>query len=73
MVLIAALQLELKWLSLEGQQHSTSALGSLLDWQLLAHRDVQGLQFHEKDESGNPSVPSSCSVKSYFAMQHPYS
>lgn len=74
MVLIAALQMELKWYLWKVNKTAPMHLeASLQSWQLLAHRDVQGLQFHEKDEFGNPSVPGSCSVKSYFAMQHPYS
>lgn len=56
MVFIAALQLKLKILPLEGQQHSTNALGSIREvLAFLEHGDIQRPQFQEKDGFGNPS------------------
>lgn len=56
MEFIAALQLKLKILPLAGQQHSTTALGSIHEvLAFLARGNIQGAQFQEKDGFGNPS------------------
>lgn len=47
-----------KWkiLPLAGPQHSSSALGSIHEaLAFLAHGDIQGVQFLERDGLGNPS------------------
>lgn len=56
MEFIAALKLKLKILPLEGQQHSTTALGSIHELlALLVCGNTEGLQFQEKDGLGSSS------------------
>lgn len=72
MVLITALQLELKchfWkVNTTASMHLAASAQS---WQLLAHGDIQGLQFHKKDGFGNPSIPGGCSVRSILPCSIP--